>query len=235
MKVKLTFFHSARPKYLDVSLQSQCHVCGEMATGHSYYGGISCFSCRTFFRRCIFKTVLNNCLRKQKCSINVETRAQCQYCRFQKCLKIGMDPEMVQLPQKKEPHSQSSSPGPSRGQPHCIDTMVEAKEIINNALHFLNWPEAKSRPFLNVSSLVSQRSTSPLAFTNAELNFIQNMTQVKTSSCQSIVYPTAIFDVFLDMAVQPASKTANEWLPIGIKCHLEKMIKFATNLDFFQR
>ena len=225
-----------RPKYLAESLQTQCQVCGEKATGHSYYGGLSCFSCRTFFRRCIFKTVLNNCLKKQKCSINVETRAQCQYCRFQKCLKIGMDPEMVQPLHKKEPLdiiNQSSSGGQVK--PLCIDTMVKAKEIMNSALHFLNWPEAKSRPFLNVSSLVSQRSTSPLAFTNAELNFIQNMAQLKISSCQSIVYPTGMFDVFLDMAVAPKSQQTAEWLPIGIKCHLEKMIKFATNLDFFQR
>ena len=77
------------------SLDASCAVCGDAATGHYYYGGLSCFSCRTFFRRCVFKTNLNSCLKSQNCGIKVETRSMCQYCRFQKCLRIGMDPEQV--------------------------------------------------------------------------------------------------------------------------------------------
>ena len=77
------------------SLDASCAVCGDAATGHYYYGGLSCFSCRTFFRRCVFKTNLNSCLKNQNCQIKVETRSMCQYCRFQKCLRIGMDPEQV--------------------------------------------------------------------------------------------------------------------------------------------
>ena len=77
------------------SLDASCAVCGDAATGHYYYGGLSCFSCRTFFRRCVFKTNLNSCLKNQNCQIKVETRSMCQYCRFQKCLRIGMDPAQV--------------------------------------------------------------------------------------------------------------------------------------------
>ena len=158
------------------------------------------------------------------------SRAQCQHCRFQKCLKIGMDPELVQPMTKK-----SESVEQKKSTSHCIETMFEAKELINNALHFLNWPNAKSRPFLNVSTLVTNNSSlSPLAFTQAEVNFIRNMGQIKMEACQSIVYPTAMFDVFLDMAVAPKPQMVSEWMPIGVKCHLEKMIKFANNLDFFQ-
>ena len=165
------------------------------------------------------------------------SRAQCQHCRFQKCLKIGMDPELVQPMTKKSESVEQADQHKvqNRGATHCIETMFEAKELINNALHFLNWPNAKSRPFLNVSTLVTNNSSlSPLAFTQAEVNFIRNMSQIKMEACQSIVYPTAMFDVFLDMAVAPKPQMVSEWMPIGVKCHLEKMIKFANNLDFFQ-
>ena len=77
------------------NLEAECAVCGDAATGHYYYGGLSCFSCRTFFRRCVFKTSLNSCLKSENCEVRVDTRSMCQYCRFQKCLKIGMDPEQV--------------------------------------------------------------------------------------------------------------------------------------------
>ena len=75
-------------------VQAYCGVCGEKATGHYYYGGLSCFSCRTFFRRCVFKSTLNACADKN-CDITESTRATCQSCRFQKCLSIGMDPDLV--------------------------------------------------------------------------------------------------------------------------------------------
>ena len=80
------------------NLEAKCAVCGDAATGHYYYGGLSCFSCRTFFRRCVFKTSLNSCLKSENCEVRLDTRSMCQYCRFQKCLKIGMDPEQVTPP-----------------------------------------------------------------------------------------------------------------------------------------
>jgi len=33
--------------------ERQCHVCGERAGKHSYYGGQVCPSCRAFFRRSV--------------------------------------------------------------------------------------------------------------------------------------------------------------------------------------
>ena len=80
-------------------LESRCLVCEEPASGHLYYGGQSCYSCRVFFRRCVLKPSINACRNKDTsstpCNINVNTRSNCQYCRFRKCMSIGMDPEAV--------------------------------------------------------------------------------------------------------------------------------------------
>ena len=85
-------------------LKSRCLVCGEPASGHLYYGGQSCYSCRVFFRRCVLRPSINACSNEggKSCVVNVETRSACQYCRFRKCLSIGMDPEAVSTHQSSK-------------------------------------------------------------------------------------------------------------------------------------
>ena len=69
-----------------------CKVCGNIAMKNRCYGAIVCSGCRSFFRR----TVVNErepklCLFFQKCGeVRVKKIAICPYCRFQKCLEIGM-------------------------------------------------------------------------------------------------------------------------------------------------
>ncbi|XP_045106250.1 uncharacterized protein LOC123501468 isoform X2 [Portunus trituberculatus] len=69
-----------------------CGVCGDIAKS-MHFGGLSCDSCKAFFRR----SVQNNahrgftCPYEKKCVIAVSSRKSCQYCRFQKCLSIGME------------------------------------------------------------------------------------------------------------------------------------------------
>lgn len=75
----------------------KCKVCGEPAAKHIHYGAVSCFSCRAFFRR----SIQNNtamayvCRRKKDCQINLKTRRNCQYCRYERCLSMGMQPSWV--------------------------------------------------------------------------------------------------------------------------------------------
>ena len=78
-----------------------CFVCGENAkTGQEFiknYGGVTCFSCRAFFRRSTQseKTRAWFCINGEKCSLTVATRLNCKKCRYIKCLEAGMLPEMV--------------------------------------------------------------------------------------------------------------------------------------------
>ena len=72
-----------------------CSVCGDTAPDHMHYGGVACFSCRAFFRRSVDKAHLYECQEKTQCTIDVSTRRNCQYCRYQKCLGSGMKPSWV--------------------------------------------------------------------------------------------------------------------------------------------
>ncbi|TRY73543.1 hypothetical protein TCAL_03366 [Tigriopus californicus] len=69
-----------------------CHVCGEKAGKHSYYGGQVCPSCRAFFRRSVQSKYSDvyTCSKTGSCPITLKTRKNCQYCRFQLCERAGM-------------------------------------------------------------------------------------------------------------------------------------------------
>ncbi|RWS30791.1 ecdysone-induced protein 78C-like protein [Leptotrombidium deliense] len=87
-----------------------CKVCGDKASGY-HYGVTSCEGCKVrftlsvdvksgtrsftaamagFFRRSIQKQIEYRCLRDGKCLVIRLNRNRCQYCRFKKCLAVGM-------------------------------------------------------------------------------------------------------------------------------------------------
>jgi len=82
----------------------KCKVCGEPAAKHIHYGAMSCFSCRAFFRRSIQNKTANTyvCRRNKDCQINLKTRKNCQYCRYERCLGVGMKPSWVLSPDERE-------------------------------------------------------------------------------------------------------------------------------------
>ncbi|XP_071397287.1 nuclear receptor subfamily 5 group A member 2-like [Centroberyx affinis] len=78
----------------DVDLEELCPVCGDKVSGY-HYGLLTCESCKGFFKR----TVQNNkkyiCAENQDCKIDKTHRKRCPFCRFQKCLNVGMRLEAV--------------------------------------------------------------------------------------------------------------------------------------------
>ncbi|XP_026475355.1 ecdysone-induced protein 78C-like [Ctenocephalides felis] len=71
-----------------------CKVCGDKASGY-HYGVTSCEGCKGFFRRSIQKQIEYRCLRDGKCLVIRLNRNRCQYCRFKKCLQVGMSRDSV--------------------------------------------------------------------------------------------------------------------------------------------
>lgn len=73
-----------------------CKVCGDRASGY-HYGVTSCEGCKGFFRRSIQKQIEYRCLRDGKCMVIRLNRNRCQYCRFKKCLAVGMSRDSVRF------------------------------------------------------------------------------------------------------------------------------------------
>ena len=93
----------SKPNVL-VDDETVCPVCGETAPDddkhHLHYGGICCYSCRAFFRRCHqgTKTPKFECRNGntgKRCPITMKTRRKCQKCRYDRCLEIGMESKWV--------------------------------------------------------------------------------------------------------------------------------------------
>ena len=73
-----------------------CHTCGDKSTG-SHFGGMTCESCKSFFRRSVKENRWEEykCLDSATCKVNKNTRKFCRYCRYQRCISIGMKPKWV--------------------------------------------------------------------------------------------------------------------------------------------
>ncbi|KAI1712747.1 zinc finger, c4 type (two domains) domain-containing protein [Ditylenchus destructor] len=68
----------------------RCRVCNDVASGF-HYGINSCEGCKGFFRRSIQQKIqYKPCAKVQGCAIVRSNRNRCQYCRFQKCMAVGM-------------------------------------------------------------------------------------------------------------------------------------------------
>ena len=81
-----------RPKFIRKVI---CRVCRDVANDHLHYGATTCYSCRAFFRRAVVSNASYFCFQDQSCEINKHNRKNCQFCRFKKCLLIGMQKDLV--------------------------------------------------------------------------------------------------------------------------------------------
>ncbi|XP_017473790.1 PREDICTED: probable nuclear hormone receptor HR38, partial [Rhagoletis zephyria] len=71
-----------------------CAVCGDIAVCQ-HYGVRTCEGCKGFFKRTVQKNSSYVCLENQSCPVDRRRRNRCQFCRFQKCLIVGMVKEVV--------------------------------------------------------------------------------------------------------------------------------------------
>uniref|UniRef100_A0AC35UB31 Nuclear receptor domain-containing protein n=1 Tax=Rhabditophanes sp. KR3021 TaxID=114890 RepID=A0AC35UB31_9BILA len=87
---------------------SICTVCGDVGNG-LHYGVISCRSCNAFFRRSVKdeKAKRYVCRGSGSCVIELKSRCACRFCRFYKCLVVGMSIDAVQHP--RDPNGTQSN------------------------------------------------------------------------------------------------------------------------------
>uniref|UniRef100_F7DSM8 Peroxisome proliferator-activated receptor alpha n=1 Tax=Equus caballus TaxID=9796 RepID=F7DSM8_HORSE len=77
------------------ALNIECRICGDKASGY-HYGVHACEGCKGFFRRTIrLKLVYDKC--ERSCKIQKKNRNKCQYCRFHKCLSVGMSHNAIRF------------------------------------------------------------------------------------------------------------------------------------------
>jgi hypothetical protein len=70
-------------------IEELCPVCGDKVSGY-HYGLLTCESCKGFFKRTVQNKKVYTCVADRSCHIDKTQRKRCPYCRFQKCLEVGM-------------------------------------------------------------------------------------------------------------------------------------------------
>ena len=101
-----------------VNTAMECAVCGDHAACQ-HYGVRTCEGCKGFFKRTVQKSAKYVCLADKNCPVDKRRRNRCQFCRFQKCLAVGMVKEVVRTDSLKgrrgrlptKPRGSSSEPG----------------------------------------------------------------------------------------------------------------------------
>merc|ERR1719317_224175 len=114
-------------------LEGVCSVCGATAPSHSHYGALSCFPCRSFFRRGIQFTYM--CVMGgNSCMVDMVTRKSCPKCRFDKCLKAGMLPELVN---KSVRRRKTKGKGGKGNEDKSPKIKVDDKRVVVGSIHNL--------------------------------------------------------------------------------------------------
>ncbi|KAM3878050.1 peroxisome proliferator-activated receptor gamma [Diretmus argenteus] len=133
------------------ALSIECRVCGDKASGF-HYGVHACEGCKGFFRRTIrLKLVYDHC--DLHCRIHKKSRNKCQYCRFQKCLMVGMSHNAIRfgrMPQaEKEKLLAEFSSDMDHMHPEAADLRALARHLYEAYLKYFPLTKAKARAILS--------------------------------------------------------------------------------------
>ena len=125
-----------------------CAVCGDNAACQ-HYGVRTCEGCKGFFKRTVQKNAKYVCLADKNCPVDKRRRNRCQFCRFQKCLTVGMVKEVVRTDGLKGrrgrlPSKPKSPQEPQIAQPvSLIGSLVRAHSETTPDLNRLDYSQVR--------------------------------------------------------------------------------------------
>lgn len=99
----------------------------------------SCEGCKGFFKRTVRKDLSYACREEKSCIIDKRQRNRCQYCRYQKCLAMGMKREAVQE-ERQRTKERDQSEVESTSNLHAdmpIDRILEAEKRVECKMEHL--------------------------------------------------------------------------------------------------
>ncbi|XP_056133656.1 peroxisome proliferator-activated receptor alpha a isoform X2 [Lampris incognitus] len=133
------------------ALNLECRVCSDKASGF-HYGVHACEGCKGFFRRTVrLKLDYDRC--ERNCKIQKKNRNKCQYCRFHKCLSVGMSHNAIRfgrMPQseKLKLKAESRTGEWDMASPMQADHKILVRQIHEAYLKNFSMNKAKARLIL---------------------------------------------------------------------------------------
>ncbi|XP_026691558.2 nuclear receptor isoform X2 [Ciona intestinalis] len=135
--------------------EGSCAVCGDKARWQ-HYGVLACEGCKGFFKRSVQKDARYVCLGNSNCPIDKKTRTHCPYCRYQKCLRVGMIKNVVRtdVQSRRKAAKTKLVSTPSH---HCSNP----RPIASTGSQHERVPDAHTRP-LAVTQPIPVTTTAPV-------------------------------------------------------------------------
>ncbi|XP_077565771.1 peroxisome proliferator-activated receptor alpha a [Stigmatopora nigra] len=144
---------AAEPGEASGPLNLECKVCSDKASGF-HYGVHACEGCKGFFRRTLrLKLEYDKC--ERHCKIYKKNRNKCQYCRFHKCLSVGMSHNAIRfgrMPQAEKMKLKAESKTETDKKKEVNPTLSDHKVLIGRIhkayMKNFNMNKAKARLIL---------------------------------------------------------------------------------------
>ncbi|XP_030374347.1 photoreceptor-specific nuclear receptor [Scaptodrosophila lebanonensis] len=115
-------------------LYSACRVCGDQSSG-KHYGVSCCDGCSCFFKRSVRKGTGYACIAvKGNCIVDKARRNWCPYCRFRRCLAVGMNTAAVQ--EERGPRNLQPAASGSNGRVQALVTPTALHPTAGHTLPF---------------------------------------------------------------------------------------------------
>ncbi|XP_061427005.1 uncharacterized protein LOC133354287 isoform X2 [Lethenteron reissneri] len=138
-----------------------CEVCGDLASG-IHYGVYACEGCKGFFRRTVSTQVqYETC--QMNCVIQKSNRNRCQFCRFQKCLSVGMSRDSSRRGRTPQAAKVRPLTRPSSRSPH----RPLAGQALGEEITEFGTYETKPLPLLTARSTLADMLTSSTLSTSS--------------------------------------------------------------------
>ncbi|CAF2073407.1 unnamed protein product [Rotaria magnacalcarata] len=215
------------PRVADIFAQISCYVCQAPSSG-IHFGAITCEGCKGFFRRSIKERAPSRykCMDNGTCEINVATRNACRYCRFQRCIKVGMSVEGSRIGRQSNLFK------------HHMRMMLQRNGQIPNATMLHQMVHSTSSSSRNKTSsrkrTISESSSSESELTQSTSTNMDFEEQLDQSSKELIANVHKAFKETLDN-LPICQDSGNSWLSSmnQFKNYANRCVKFATRIPGF--
>uniref|UniRef100_A0A0B7BLU4 Retinoic acid receptor RXR n=1 Tax=Arion vulgaris TaxID=1028688 RepID=A0A0B7BLU4_9EUPU len=130
-----------------LSTKHICAICGDRASG-KHYGVYSCEGCKGFFKRTVRKDLTYACRDDKNCMIDKRQRNRCQYCRYMKCLSMGMKREAVQEERQRVKERGDGEVESTSNNDMPVEQILEAELAVDPKID--NYIDTQKDPVTNI-------------------------------------------------------------------------------------
>ncbi|KAM8975786.1 peroxisome proliferator-activated receptor delta [Pelodytes ibericus] len=134
-----------------------CKICGDKASGF-HYGVHACEGCKGFFRRTL-RMRLQYEFCDRNCKIQKKNRNKCQYCRFNKCLSLGMSHNAIRfgrMPEAEKRRLVQAPPAEAGATESTVtDSVALSQQIHSSYMSTFSMTKKRARDILTGRSSIS--------------------------------------------------------------------------------